>query len=443
MLKDKKLALYELAKREARQNFWSFCLFLNYDLFKQKENYIKDIANTLNKAYYANSHSKISISTPPRAMKSTITNHFIAWCLGKDVNNSIIRASYSFDLSSELNEQCRQLIDSIKYKELFSLEIIQNNQKELRLKGAHRVNLYASSVGGSTTGFGANIIIADDIYKDHTEALSDTINKKTINWYQSAFQSRLDGNKTIEILIGTRWRIGELYDELNNNNYFTDKIKVRALNNNNKSFNETVISTTRLLELKKIMHASIFNSMYQQEPMFAKGGLIDASNLKYIEEVESVKYRYALIDSKTTGKDYFAMAIIAITNNDLILEDVIYSNEVVSEALEQKVIRVLNHYQPVKCWIEINNDYSFYRNIKKYYQNAKGYRTKDNKETKILVNGKKIENITFRITEDKEYNQFINNILSYDLENKNQHDDAIDCLVMLIQKLEQVKIMSF
>ena len=416
---------------------------MNYDLFKARENYIKQIANTLNDAYYQAGNTKIAISTPPRAMKSTLMNYFIVWCLGKDKHNAIIRASYSYHLSSELNEQCRQLLNNEKYRELFNINIVQNTQDKLRLMDSYRVNLYASSVGGSTTGFGANIIIADDLYKDHVEALSDTVNRKTINWYQSAFQSRLDGDNTIEILIGTRWRLGELYDVLNDNRYFSIKIKVKALTEQNKSFNEHVIKTSRLLELKDNMHLSIFNSMYQQEPMVAKGGLIDVANIKYIDNAKEVNVRYALIDNKTTGKDFFAMAIIGITNSlDLILEDVIYTNEVLTDSLENKVVNMLSNYQPVICWIEINQDYSFYRNIKKYYSNVKGFRTKKNKETKILLNGKKIEHVSFIRTNDKEYNSFINNILSYDLESKNEHDDAIDCLVMLIKKLEQIRVIN-
>lgn len=440
---NKKILLAEIEKeilrREAKENFWSFCLYMNGEWFTKRKDVLKPVANEIQVAYEkaeATGHYKLNISMPPRTGKSTLINHFIAWSIGKDASRSIVRASYSFDLTSELNEQAKMLIDSIDYGELFNINIVENNAKTLRVKDTHRASLYATSVGGGVTGFGGEITIADDLYKDHIEALSEVINKKTKEWYMSAFRSRLDGKRRLEIIIGTRWRVDELVDELEKKDYFDKVIKVKALIND-KSYCEEIHTTKSLLEMRNTMHPSIFNSEYQQEPMLAKGGLIQPTDFIRVNDVEDVIYRMALVDNKTTGKDYYAVPIIAITDdNEYILEDVIYTQEPISDELEERAATILNAYGVNEIFFETNKDYSHYRNMRKLLMGrAKPFTTKLNKEVKILTYSKLLKGISIVITKDKEYNAFIRDIYKYDLESKNDTDDAIDSLVMLMMRV--------
>lgn len=434
---NKRQALKELARRKARNDFWSFCLFMGFDFFSSREEILKPIANSLNRAWYSETGYKIAISTPPRTAKSTIINYFIAWSLGKDLNRSIIRASYSGDLSKELNQGARQLIETNKFKLLFGeFETVEDTQTKIRFKGSYRASLFASSVGGTTTGFGGNIIISDDLYKDHNEALSETVNNKTINWYYSAFRSRLDGKRQIEIVIGTRWRVGELVDVLEKENYFDEVIKIKALTDNNKSFCEEVIETDKLLELQRLMHISLFNSMYQQEPMLAKDSLISPTDLEFIEYGDyKVTTRYILIDNKTTGKDCFSIPVMAVADKGLVIEDVIYTDSILDDNLEDRLVNFINYYNPLYVFIETNQDYSLFRNLKKKVNSTvRGFKSKENKETKILKASRYIKQLKFVRTEDREYTKFLHDIYRYDTGVKNQLDDGLDSLAMLVNK---------
>jgi hypothetical protein len=379
-----------------------------------------------------------------------ISNHFIAWTLLNDLSNSIIRASYSQSLSTELNQSLRELIASERFNDLLyePMTEVENTQQKMRFKGAHRANVYASSVGGSTTGFGGNIIIADDIYKDHNEALSDTINNKTINWYHSAFASRLDGKRRVEVVIGTRWRNGELVDILEKNNYFDHVIKIPALNEEGKSFNEDIITTERLYELKQITNEQVFNSMYMQTPMDGLDILIKPTELSYIDEdsynYNNYVYRLMAVDPANKGKDQTAMAIIDIHANNDVAIDLISTNEPMT-VYESSIYELVDYYRPTHFVIEGNNETFFADKVCKQINEmdtetiAKVFRSTQNKKIKIFMNSERIKEIDFIDTDDEGYNFFIRRMCNYDASRSDQHDDEIDIMAIVVNFIDRLK----
>lgn len=454
---NKQEAILELAKRKTRTNLWSFCLYLEYDFFTSRQEQLKPVADVLEKTF--KNGGKVAISMPPRTGKSTIINYFIAWVFLQDKNNAIVRASYSQTLSSELNEGARQIIESDKYKSLLlePLEISQNRENKLRFKGTHRASLYATSVGGSSTGFGGNIIISDDIYKDHLEALSDTINRKTINWYHSAFASRLDGKKQCEIIIGTRWRVGELVDILEEEKYFDDVIKIKALIPNSNgdlvSFNESIITTDRLLNIQTLMHPSIFNSMYQQQAMESMEALIKPKDINYYEPSEyqasGYFYRIMVTDLADRGTDRTASVILDLYPDKVVVVDMLTDINPLEE-IKPRLLQMAQAHKPTDFYIEDNHNSYFARTIAMEVEKAftglglkitsETYHTTQNKRQKIILNAGFIKEWYFPKTNDSECNLFMRNLCKYDLAIKEQHDDEIDICASAINII--IKLMG-
>ncbi len=440
----KEQAKHELLRRKCHESFWSFCLFMNYDFWKSREEQMKQIANAITELYEHG--GKMAISTPPRTGKSMLANHFICWCLLKDLSNSIIRASYSQDLSSELNQNARQMLDSPKFKSLLlePLIEIENNKQKIRFKGANRANVYATSVGGSSTGFGGNIIIADDLYKDHNEALSDTINNKTINWYYSAFTSRQDGTRQIELVIGTRWRIGELVDILEQEDYFDKVFKIKALKDDGTSFNEEIITTSKLLALRNVMHESIFNSMYQQTPMEGLDILIDPQDINYIDNYVPSNYMWRLmvVDVADKGTDRTCAAIVDIYQDKVIVIDVL-SDVRTLEYTEPLMYEMAEYYRPTHIMVEENKEAfwarSFCHSLQDIGLDAQTFTTTQNKKIKILLNSPQIKEFMWLLVEDEGFNDYIRRVCRYDLSQNNQHDDEIDVLAMIVNFIMLLK----
>jgi len=445
---DKDKALQLLAIDNARKDFWRFCLYMNYEFFSKRSHLLKDIADEFNKAYYKGTNKgnsiRINISIFRRAGKSYITTLFICWLIGKRKDITIMRATYSKEHSIIEHDKIRNVLTfNEKYKRVFNDVIMDvDNATDIRLQGSNNINVRSVSVGAGT-GIGVNVTIADDVYKGYAEAKSETTNNVIKRWYRSSFANSLEGDLRIEIVINTRWAKDELADELEQANYFDAIIKKKALVND-KSVDESIKTTAELLELQRI-EPTIFNSMYQQEYSDAEVGLIDTSYINYVPFADVPRGRtFAVIDNKTTGKDFYAVAIFTIVTNgqksDIYLTDTVFTQEKISDELENRVASILIAHNCVFAFFETNKDYSHYRIMKKKLMGSvrcQSFTTSSNKEARIILNGKYMNKFNYVSTNDKDYTAFMNNVISYDLNNKNTHDDAPDTLALACEKVLQ------
>lgn len=110
---------------------------------------------------------RLLITMPPRHLKSIcISVGFCAWALGKDPSKKIIVASYGDRLSREHTSSFRTLIENSIYLALFEhmrIDPRANNASEIRT--TNRGGRLAVARGGAVTGFGADILIVDDLHK--------------------------------------------------------------------------------------------------------------------------------------------------------------------------------------------------------------------------------------------------------------------------------------
>lgn len=154
--------------------------------------------------------TRLIINLPPRNLKSFITS--VAWpafLLGIDPTVKIIVVSYSDELAKKLAADFRRLIESDWYRKVFTnVTFTKVTENEVVTdKGGGR---YATSVGGSLTGRGADFIILDDPLKAD-EALSETARKKVNEWYKNTLLSRLDDKKrSVLIVVMQRLHVNDL-----------------------------------------------------------------------------------------------------------------------------------------------------------------------------------------------------------------------------------------
>jgi len=106
----------------------------------------------------------LAINIPPGSTKSTICTVMApAWAWTVDQSLRILTASYSQSLSTDHAIKSRDIITSDKFKRLFpsiKIKIDQNNKTHY--KNDKNGERYATSVGGTITGFHAHLIIVDD-----------------------------------------------------------------------------------------------------------------------------------------------------------------------------------------------------------------------------------------------------------------------------------------
>ena len=148
------------------------------------------------------------INMPPRHMKSLGVSVFLpsyAW-----LNNPYLQflySSYSQGLSVRDSVKTRRLIDSAVYQKLlleaqsdvlkyehgpFKLAYDQNAKTKFENNySGHRI---ATSVGGTVTGDGGDIVVVDDAH-NIKEAESAQVRKGVLSWWKESMQSRLNDPK--------------------------------------------------------------------------------------------------------------------------------------------------------------------------------------------------------------------------------------------------------
>jgi predicted phage terminase large subunit-like protein len=134
---------------------------------------------------------RLIINLPPRQLKSHLASiAFPAWWLGHNPAGHVICASYGQELAEKMARDCRRIIGSPWYKELFRARLAERQAVHDFATTAQGTRM-ATSVGGVLTGRGADLIIIDDPLKPD-EALSDSRRKGVNEWYDHTLLSRLN-----------------------------------------------------------------------------------------------------------------------------------------------------------------------------------------------------------------------------------------------------------
>jgi len=129
---------------------------------------------------------------------------FPAWLLGHDPRQKIVCVSYSQDLAAKHARDCRSVMESRWYLDLFPgtrLDAAKNAEAEFMT--SERGFRLATSTGGTLTGRGGNIIIIDDPLRAQ-DALSDVRREGAAQWYDGTLYSRLDNKREGVIIIVTQ-----------------------------------------------------------------------------------------------------------------------------------------------------------------------------------------------------------------------------------------------
>lgn len=151
---------------------------------------------------YEGRNRRLLVTMPPRYLKSICTSvGFCAWALGKDPSLKIMSASYGEQLSKEHMHSFRRLISSEWYRDLFQRMRIDpgaNRANEIKTTGGG--GRLAIARGGAATGFGADIIIVDDLLKAD-EGSSETARASAHEFFTGTLLSRLNDKSDGRIIV--------------------------------------------------------------------------------------------------------------------------------------------------------------------------------------------------------------------------------------------------
>src|SRR5438309_3261086 len=187
-----------------RQDFVSFAVRCFQDLNPQAELamnwHIEVIAAKLT-AVREGKIRRLIINLAPRHLKSLMASiAFPAWCLGHDPSAQILCVSYGQELADKLARDCRGIMMSPWYRQLFPTRLAPHRQAVQEFITTRQGYRLATSTGGVLTGRGADIILIDDPLKPE-EALSRARRDATNEWYANTLYSRLNDKCSGAIVI--------------------------------------------------------------------------------------------------------------------------------------------------------------------------------------------------------------------------------------------------
>jgi hypothetical protein len=145
---------------------------------------------------------RLIITVPPRYLKSICASVALpAFLLGHDPTLRIICVSYSEALARSHSNDFRALVNSDRYREIFPrMRVSPQKDTETEVKTTARGYRYATSVGGTLTGRGGNVLIIDDPQKPQ-DAHSATARANLEQWYFNTLYPRLDSKQDDAIIV--------------------------------------------------------------------------------------------------------------------------------------------------------------------------------------------------------------------------------------------------
>ncbi len=246
---------------------------------------------------------RLLVTLPPRNLKSImISVGWVAWRLGLDASLNFVCVSYSNELSAKHARDCRAIIQSPWYRRLFPGTVIAARSAVHDFETTAGGGRLATSVAGTLTGRGGDIIIIDDPIKPD-EAMSDTTRESVNEWFHTTLASRLN-DKTRGAIITVMQRLHQYdlagmliesgdWDELSLPAIAIEDETI-PLTRGREHLRQTddVLHPARepLEELFRIKHSIgsvIFSAQYQQRPVPAEGNMIRPEWLKTYDTASS------------------------------------------------------------------------------------------------------------------------------------------------------------
>lgn len=330
------------------------------------------ICHRLHKVYVGEL-KRLIINIPPRSLKSTIVSVcWPAWIMGNNPSKRIICASYSQHLSDKLSIESRHLLKSSFFKDIFPrVKIVPDQNKKNKFILSERGFRFATSVGGTTTGEGGDILILDDPH-NALDANSPKKRQKTIDWFRQSFLSRLDDKKSgVVVIVMQRLHQQDLTGFLLENNlqeWEVLKIPILADEDIHYAYGENSYNFKRnellyqghdkiddIEKLRNAVGSYAFNAQYMQNPLAIGSGMLKSAWLSYYHTAPRTMME--VIQSWDTaiksgdGNSYTVCTTWCNNEGKFYLLDV-YRGRVEYPELKRKIVDLYQKWQPKKVLIE-------------------------------------------------------------------------------------------
>lgn len=443
----------ELKRLLARRDFFLFCQLMAPEFYKSDRAYLIKICEDLQD--FINSPDNVLVlNVPPRHGKSRTLSLFSAWLFGRSRETKIMTGSYNERLAVQFAKGVRNTIATEKgdenitvFNDIFPETRIAYGEASMNLwslEGGYQ-NYLATSPTGTATGFGASLIIIDDLIKSSMDALNDNTLEGHYEWFNNTMLSRLESGGKV-IIVMTRWSskdlAGRVLKEMPEHGFKVNHINMKAYENG-RMLCDDILTKTQFDRLSKTMLPEIASANYQQKPIDLEGGLY--KQFKTYESMPEFVKIWNYTDTADTGTDFHTSIVFGQTHaGEAYILDVIHTQKdmTYTEVAEAKQ---LDEYNVNVARIESNNGgEGFARQVKRSISNhviIKTFHQSKNKEARIYSNAAWIqEHVYYPSNWADRWPSYYEAMKTYQAQGKNKHDDAPDATTGIAETLNKPRV---
>lgn len=452
----------------ARRSFFEYCRLKAPDFYRRDRKYLIECCTELQE-FLGSPDNVLIINAPPRHGKSRTVGNFVEWILGHDAHTKVMTGSYNETLSTVLSKGVRNTIMEEKadkyrvvYSDIFAGTRIKRGDAAMNLWSLEDGynNYLATSPSGTATGFGADVMIIDDLIKNEYEARNVLTKDSHWSWFTGTMLSRLEEGGKI-IIVMTRWATddlaGKILEHAAEYGWKIRHVNYKALQDDGTMLCPSILSREGYETKRKAMGAEVADANYQQCPVDIKGRLYSHfSTYADIPRDESGNALFSAIKSYTdtadTGQDKLSCIIYGVSlQGEAYVLEVIHTKEPM-EVTEPQVAQALFKYGVTWADIESNNGgRGFARNVQRILEEVIGsnrthihsfYQGK-NKIARILSNATNVmEHVHFPEDWASRWPDYHFDMTHYQREGKNAHDDGPDATTGVVEKMGAATVRS-
>jgi predicted phage terminase large subunit-like protein len=388
---------------------------------------------------------RLIITLPPRTLKSLCASVALpAWFLGRNPSERVVVVSYSDFLARSHANDFRLLVNDPIYQAAFpAMRLARDTDREIMT--TKRGKRIATSIDGTLTGLGGNLIVIDDPLK-LGDAMSEAVRARVIEWYRSTLLSRGDDKTATRIvLVMQRVHQDDLAGYLQEQGGF-EVLNLPAIAQRNETYSlgdgrtydrqkgELLHPEQEpahvLAELKREMGPIAFSAQYQQSPIPPGGTIIKRKWLATYNNIDPqlgdrivLSWDIALSEAETG--DYSACVVL------LVRGEVFYILEVVRgrfpfNVLKRKVMEVKQRYGSSTLLIEDSPiSRGLIQSLREQSINVTPYKPETDKRARVIAQSDLFAGGSVRFPRRAGWlEEFTAELLAF----PGRHDDQVDAL---------------
>jgi len=322
----------------------------------------------------AGEKDRITVSIAPRHGKTQLTSiFFAAWFLGRNPKLQVMLVSHTTDLAVDFGRKVRNLIDSAQYQRIFpGVSLAADSKSAGRWNTNQGGVFYATGVGSSLAGRGADMLIIDDPHSEQDMLAGNfAALENAYKWYTIGARTRLMPGGRVAV-VATRWHksdlIGRLVKDMTMNPQ-SDQFEVvefpAILNENTddeKALWSEFFDLKTLKRTRNSMPAYQWNAQYQQNPTGENSTLVNRKDFRVWDKLDPPKCEYIIqaVDAAAELKqrsDYTSISTWGIFWNETDnAYNIILLNSVRDRfefpELKAKALEQYRYWEPDVCLVE-------------------------------------------------------------------------------------------